>query len=142
MLRIIKNTISLIIMILCATQISACNSHANVTSVSAPEFERIISTDSVQILDVRTPQEYAEGYIDGAINIDVRSDDFSRTAEKELSKGSPVLVYCRSGRRSLDAAERLIELGYRVVNLKGGIIEWQDSGLAVVTTEISRQTPE
>lgn len=142
MLRIIKNTISLIVMILCATQVSACSSHANVTSVSAPEFERIISTDSVQILDVRTPQEYAGGYIDGAINIDVRSDDFSRTAEKELSKGSTVLVYCRSGRRSLDAAERLIELGYRVVNLKGGIIEWQDSGLAVVTTEISRQTPE
>ncbi|MDE6494669.1 MAG: rhodanese-like domain-containing protein [Duncaniella sp.] len=129
-------------MAMCATQVSGCNSNDNVTSVSAAEFEKEIRTDSVQLLDVRTPQEYSEGHIVGAINIDIHSDDFRRIAEKELSKDSTVFVYCRSGRRSLDAADRLTKLGYKVVNLKGGIIEWKDSGLTVTIPEKSKQTPD
>lgn len=129
-------------MAICATQVSGCNSNDNVTSVSAAEFEKEIRTDSVQLLDVRTPQEYSEGHIEGAINIDIHSDDFRQIAEKELSKDSTVFVYCRSGRRSLDAADRLTKLGYKVVNLKGGIIEWKDSGLTVTITEKSKQTPD
>ena len=54
-------------------------------------------------------------------------------AQRNLSKVSTVLVYCRSGRRSLDAAEILTHLGYKVVNLKGGIIEWKEDGLPVVS---------
>ena len=120
-------------MTMCISQASGCNND-NITSVSAPEFEQQIKADSVQLLDVRTPQEYAEGHIAGAVNIDVQSDDFQPTARQELSKDSTILVYCRSGRRSLDAAEILTHLGYRVVNLKGGILEWQASGLPVTTT--------
>lgn len=116
-----------------ATQMSGCNSHDNITSVAAPEFDKKIKTDSVQLLDVRTPQEYAEGHIDGALNINVQSDDFRRLVEKELSKDFTILVYCRSGRRSMDAAEILTELGYKVVNLKGGIIGWKEGGLPVTT---------
>ncbi len=142
MLKIIRHAISLIAMAICATQVSGCNSNDNVTSVSAAEFEKEIRTDSVQLLDVRTPQEYSEGHIEGAINIDIHSDDFRQIAEKELSKDSTVFVYCRSGRRSLDAADRLTKLGYKVVNLKGGIIEWKDSGLTVTITEKSKQTPD
>lgn len=114
-----------------ALQVSSCNGNNKIISVSAPEFEKEIKADSVQLLDVRTPQEYADGHIVGAMNINVQSDDFQIMAEKELSKDSTILVYCRSGRRSLDAAEILIGLGYTVVNLKGGIIEWQDAGLPV-----------
>lgn len=133
MLRLIKRAIYLIAMTMCITQASGCNNN-DITSVSAPEFEQEIKTDSVQLLDVRTPQEYAEGHIAGAVNIDVQSDDFQPTARQELSKDSTILVYCRSGRRSLDAAEILTHLGYRVVNLKGGILDWQASGLPVTTT--------
>ncbi len=133
MLRQIKRAIYLIAMTMCISQASGCNND-NITSVSAPEFEQQIKADSVQLLDVRTPQEYAEGHIAGAVNIDVQSDDFQPTARQELSKDSTILVYCRSGRRSLDAAEILTHLGYRVVNLKGGILEWQASGLPVTTT--------
>lgn len=129
-------------MTMCATQVSGCNSNNSVVSASATEFEKEINTDSVQLLDVRTPQEYTEGHIDGAINIDIQSDNFQRIAEKELSKDSTVFVYCRSGRRSLDAAERLTKLGYKVVNLKGGIIEWKDNGLTVTTEGRLEQTPE
>lgn len=125
-------------MTMCATQMSGCNSNDNVISVSAPEFDKVFKADSVQLLDVRTPQEYAEGHIDGALNINVQSDDFRQMAEKELSKESTILVYCRSGRRSMDAAEILTELGYKVVNLKGGIIEWKEDGLPVTTGEIAQ----
>lgn len=114
-------------------QASGCTRNDSIVSVSAPEFEKEIQTDSVQLLDVRTPQEYAEGHIDGAMNIDVLSDDFKDVAQKELSKDSTVLVYCRSGRRSLDAAEKLTGLGYKVINLKGGIMEWEEDGLPVTT---------
>ena len=116
-----------------ATQITGCNSSDNITSVSAPEFDKEIKADSVVLLDVRTPQEYAEGHIDGALNINIQSDDFRQRAEKELSKDPTILIYCRSGRRSMEAAGILSELGYKVVNLKGGIIEWKGDGLPVTT---------
>ena len=121
-----------------AIQMSGCNDNDNIVSVSAPEFDTKIKTDSVQLLDVRTPQEYAEGHIEGALNINIQCDDFQQMAEKELSKDSTILVYCRSGRRSMDAAGILTRLGYRVINLKGGIIEWKEDGLPVTTGGISK----
>lgn len=137
-LGIVGHTLLLILMTMCATQISGCNTSNNIISVSAPEFDKEIKADSVQLLDVRAPQEYAEGHIDGALNINVQSDDFQRRIEKELSKDSTILVYCRSGRRSMDAAEILTKLGYKVVNLKGGIIEWKEDGLTVTTGELPK----
>lgn len=125
-------------MTICVAQASGCTHNDNIVSVSAHEFEKAIQTDSVQLLDVRTPQEYAEGHIDGALNINVQSDDFKKIAKRKLSKEPTVLVYCRSGRRSLDAAEILTELGYKVVNLKGGIIEWEEDGLPITRIETSK----
>ena len=123
--------IPLIVIMMSAMQSFGCSHSDNIVSVSAVEFEKAIKADSVQLLDVRTPQEYAEGHIAGAININVQSDDFRQRADMELSKDSTIFVYCRSGRRSMDAAETLTELGYKVVNLKGGIIEWNEEGLPV-----------
>lgn len=123
--------IPLIVIMMSAMQSFGCSHSDNIMSVSAVEFEKAIKADSVQLLDVRSPQEFAEGHIAGAININVQSDDFRQRADKELSKDSTILVYCRSGRRSMDAAETLTELGYKVVNLKGGIIEWNEEGLPV-----------
>ena len=136
--RIVRHTIFLILMTMSAIQMSGCNDNDNIVSVSAPEFDTKIKTDSVQLLDVRTPQEYAEGHIEGALNINVQSDDFQQMAEKELSKDSTILVYCRSGRRSMDAAGILTRLGYRVINLKGGITEWKEDRLTVTTGGISK----
>lgn len=135
MLKTIKSAICLIVMTTCAMQASGCTHNDNIVSVSASEFEKEIKSDTVQLVDVRTPQEYAEGHIDGALNINVQSDDFKELAQRELSKDSTVLVYCRSGRRSLDAAEILTSVGYKVVNLKGGIIEWKEDGLPVVSEQ-------
>ena len=121
-----------------ATQASCCKCNDSITSLSASEFEKKIKTGSMQLLDVRTPQEYDEAHIDKAININVQSDDFQNIAEKKLSKGSTILIYCRSGRRSMDAADILTKSGYKIINLKGGIIEWKDEGFPVISTDLSK----
>lgn len=136
MFKIIRYAASLITMAMCTIQLSGCNSNDSIISVSAAEFQKEMKADSVQILDVRTPAEYADGHIGGAININVQSEDFQNIADRKLSKNATILVYCRSGRRSLDAAVKLTELGYKVINLKGGIIDWKDSNLPVTTQEL------
>ena len=93
-------------------------------SVSASEFAAEIAKEGVQLVDVRTASEYAEGRIPGAVNIDLFSSDF---AEKiaTLDKERTVALYCRSGRRSKSAAEVAVKQGFKVVELDGGIISWR-----------------
>lgn len=103
----------------------------SIQTVDAPTFAQIIRTDSaaadsqaVTLVDVRTAEEYAEGHIPDALNIDVLQDDFTQKATARLPKERRVAVYCRSGKRSLKAAALLVKAGYKVVNLKGGWLEW------------------
>ncbi len=102
----------------------------NIRTVDADEFEKTISQDGAQLVDVRTEAEFREGHIasDKVKNIDIKQPGFAEQADRELDKGLPVAVYCRSGRRSLDAAKQLTERGFEVINLKGGILEWQENG--------------
>ena len=93
-------------------------------SVNAKQFAEAIKDPQMQIVDARTPQEYIEGHIPGAVNIDINSKDFIRQAAS-LDKTRPVAVYCRSGRRSKVAAEKLIDNGFSVTELDGGIISWK-----------------
>ncbi len=84
------------------------------------------------IIDVRTPEEFDGGYIEGAINIDFNSWDF-RAKLDALDKDKSYLIYCRSGRRSAGARDIMAELGFReVYNMSGGIGEWEAQGLPVV----------
>lgn len=94
------------------------------TSVDTKQFAEAISNPQMQIVDVRTPQEFMEGHIPGAVNIDVNSKDFTRQSQS-LEKTRPVAVYCRSGRRSKIAAEKLAADGFDVTELDGGIISWK-----------------
>lgn len=83
------------------------------------------------LLDVRTPEEYAEGYIEGATNIDWTGSSFDEETS-HLDKTRPVFVYCRSGKRSASAASALRSAGFKeVYELKGGIMKWQEDGLTV-----------
>ncbi|MBR5105665.1 MAG: rhodanese-like domain-containing protein [Alistipes sp.] len=93
-------------------------------SVDAAEFAREIAKEGVQLVDVRTASEYAEGHIPNAVNIDVFDSNF---AEKiaELDKEQTVAIYCRSGRRSKSAAEQAVKLGFKVVELDGGVLSWR-----------------
>lgn len=89
-------------------------------------FAKYLSNDTVQLVDVRTPEEFEEGHIAGARNINVFDSDFVDEAEKALDKSRPVAVYCRSGKRSADAARELTENGFKVTNLEGGILAWKE----------------
>ena len=75
------------------------------------------------LLDVRTPEEYRTGHIPTAVNIDYRQLE-ARAAELPADRNLPVVVYCRSGRRSAVAARTLADLGFTNVHDFGGIIDW------------------
>ncbi|MBQ3254285.1 MAG: rhodanese-like domain-containing protein [Rikenellaceae bacterium] len=99
-------------------------SSARFESMDNAEFATLIADTTVQLVDVRTPAEFAAGHIPEAKNIDVRGDNFDREVKATLSKERPVAVYCRSGARSKTAARRLAAMGYRVYELNTGFMNW------------------
>ena len=81
------------------------------------------------MVDVRTPEEFAEGHIPGSLNIDVKDKEhFPTSVDKLLNREKKVAVYCRSGRRSRTAAEHLTGKGFKVYNLNKGILHWEKKG--------------
>jgi len=90
------------------------------------EFSAAIADKKVQLVDVRTPNEYVGGHIKNAMNIDFfNSGNFEKSFEK-MSKDRPVYLYCRSGARSQKAAQKLIGMGFeKVVDLRGGYMRWK-----------------
>ena len=101
-------------------------------NLDAPKFAEKIAELDVVVLDVRTPEEFNSGHIPNAINIDIYSDYF-RTDISALDKSKSYAVYCRSGKRSVDASSEMDLTGFKsTFNLTGGIIEWVDSGRTTV----------
>lgn len=88
--------------------------------------------ENLVILDVRTPEEFAEGHLEGAIMIDFYRDDFTELLAG-LDPDVPYLLYCRSGNRSGQTAAAMTELGFSdVADIDGGIVSWTQSGLPTV----------
>lgn len=108
----------------------ACAQTANFKTVSPQEFQKLMNEKNTIVLDVRTPEEVSEGKIPNSINIDFYSDTFEQELSK-LDKSKTILVYCRSGRRGASTAEILTKKGYKVINLEGGISNWQSEGLSI-----------
>ena len=106
-----------------ATLVS-CHSSTNFESVDTVRFSKIIANKEVQLIDVRTPEEFSEGHIPGAINIDVKGEGFDEKVA-QLDKSQPVAIYCRSGSRSKLAAERMANAGFKVTELSEGILSWK-----------------
>ena len=90
------------------------------------------SGDDCILVDVRTPAEYQEAHLKGAINIDVKDSTFKENALKQLPKEKTIMVYCRTGHRSAMAARMLTAEGYMVFNLEGGITAWKEAGKETV----------
>lgn len=95
------------------------------------EFQQAIKSSDVYLLDVRTPEEYKEGHISGAHNLDVTNEDFIEKAKAELPKDKSIALYCKSGKRAAVAQEKLDALGYKTLFLDGGIMAWEEDGLPV-----------
>ena len=108
-------------------------SSARFESMTNAEFATIIADTTVQLVDVRTPAEFAAGHIPMAKNIDVRGENFDKEADQQLDKSRPVALYCRSGARSKTAAQALAAKGYRVYELNKGFMNW--NGPRTVPTE-------
>jgi rhodanese-related sulfurtransferase len=113
--------------------LTACGgSSANVTNLDVDGFASNIKNPGVVVLDVRTPGEFATGHIENAINIDVEGMTFDSEIAK-LDKNVEYAVYCRSGRRSVVATEKMAEAGFtKLTNLQDGVISWQGAGYPLV----------
>lgn len=111
---------------------SACGQD-NFENTDVQGFSELVADTNVVVLDVRTVEEFNEGHIKGAILNDQKQSDFIDKTKSLLPIDKKIAIYCRSGRRSANAASRLADIGYKCVNLKGGIIAWKDAGKPVVT---------
>lgn len=112
--------------------LAACSQQA-FENADVNAFSACIENPDVVLLDVRTADEYNDGHIQNAINIDVKQDGFMEEAKSTLPADKTIAVYCRSGIRSARAAGMLAKEGYKVVNLEGGIMAWKDAGMPIET---------
>ncbi len=95
-------------------------------------FEKGVAQSGAQIVDVRTPQEFGSGHLDGALNMDISAPKFAENIAR-LDKNKPVYVYCAVGGRSASASNYLVKQGFaKVYDLSGGISAWQRAGKKVV----------
>lgn len=100
-------------------------------NVDVKRAQEVIQEEDPLILDVRTDQEYKEGHIKDAKQLDFYGDNFQQQLE-ELPRDKPVLVYCHSGNRSGKTMARMKELGFeKVYNLQGGMSSWESEGKPV-----------
>ncbi len=93
-------------------------------NVDVPTFKKMMGEKDVVILDVRTPREYAQGKIEGAVNMPLNT---ITSKASSLDKGKKYLVYCRSGARSRRASILLSRRGFEVYNLAHGYLSYMRS---------------
>ena len=99
--------------------------------IDPAEFEKLAADKQHVILDVRTPAEFADGHLAGAVNLDYRGKDFTEKLTA-LDRDKTYLVYCAVGGRSTGACEKLSKLSFpRVYNLDGGIARWKREGKSI-----------
>ncbi len=110
----------------CAVLSSCAQSNKNqITLMDEEKFGELLEKQEVQVLDVRTQPEYLSGHLPNAVNININSPRFDSYVEEKLTHEIPVAVYCLGGKRSHIAADILVDMGYRVYELKGGISTWK-----------------
>lgn len=129
-----KKTVTIILSLALATSVFSCakQSSGNAKTVSAEKVQTLLQQpDNVLLIDVRTPKEFKEGHIENAQNIDFLAPTFQDNIKK-LNIEKPIIVYCRSGRRSAKSTKILQEAGFtEIYDLQGGIIKWEQEGFKV-----------
>ena len=122
--------------ILSFTLFFSCNliNNNSVNEIDSDELTEFLQINDALLVDVRRDDEYINGHIENSINKDYMSDEFVEYFER-LDKNMPIILYCRSGRRSYLSAIKLSENGFKeVYNLEGGILSWIEIGNEVVFT--------
>jgi phage shock protein E len=112
--------------------LAGCSTSPSAMDLSVSEFSSKVTEAEVVTLDVRTPGEFNEGHIEGAILVDFQSGNFENEIAS-LDKSKTYAVYCRSGNRSGQAVKVMSEAGFtKLYNLDGGVIDWANAGLPLV----------
>jgi len=112
-----------LLLLLLALSLVACSASSAYHKISAAKAKSMMDEGNVIIVDVRTLEEYNEGHIANAILIP--NETIGSTQPSLLpNKDAVILVYCRSGNRSKQAADKLVKLGYTKIYDFGGIIDW------------------
>lgn len=105
---------------------SACNAQDEVKVLSPEDFISAVKNDSTAtVLDVRKPSEFAEGHLPEALNLDWLDTVSFNKGLKELDKKHNYYIYCRSGRRSNEAARKMQKDGYKVFDMAGGYLAYR-----------------
>ncbi len=136
------NTMNKIALLLISLFVFSCagaqQSSSKVENVDAAAFKKLIDSGNGIVLDVRTPEEWADGTIPDASTIDFYDDDF-RTKVNLVNKEKEIYVYCLSGGRSAKAAAILVESGFnKVYNLEGGFRSWKENGFPVTAPSVTK----
>ncbi|WP_134088827.1 thioredoxin domain-containing protein [Olivibacter sp. XZL3] len=136
---ILRNFWSVFTLCLCVLSLEGCGVTAQDEGpLTAKQYQQKMkdnSSETIQLIDVRTPEEFAEGHIEHAHNINIKDSDFKGKLD-HFDKTKPVFVYCLSGGRSATAVASLKELGFEeVYDLKGGIMAWKNKDLPVTAAE-------
>jgi phage shock protein E len=113
--------------------LSACSAKSgSIMNMNAKDFAAKTHDAGVVILDVRTPAEFNQGHIQGAVNMDVEASTFDSNMAK-LDKTKSYAVYCRSGNRSVVATQAMSKAGFtHLYNLENGINDWMSRGMPTV----------
>lgn len=130
----------LIILLLLTWGVFACQSESSTKnaegavnqSLPVDDFEqKLTNTPDVQLVDVRTPAEFAQEHLANAININIGAADFTEQINN-LDKNKPVMIYCLSGVRSNRAARQMQQLGFKIIyDMQGGLMKWRAAGKAM-----------
>ena len=114
--------------------LTSCNSQASsIKNMTPDEFQKGIKDPATQLIDVRTPEEYNEKHIAGAVNMNINSNNFEEQISS-LDKSKPVYFYCLAGTRSRKASELAVKDGFtKVSNLDKGITAWLGADKPVTT---------
>jgi rhodanese-related sulfurtransferase len=121
-----------IVLIASVLLLAGCSSSSSTTDLSVSEFSNKVAEVGVVTLDVRTPGEFNEGHIEGALLVDFQSGNFENEIAS-LDKSKTYAVYCRSGNRSGQAVKVMSEAGFtNIYNLNGGVIDWAGAGKTLV----------
>lgn len=120
--------------ILAALGICTSCSASDVNELSPQQFNDAVNTDSMAVvIDVRKPSEYAEGHLKNAQLLDFLDEAAFDEGIKKLDKTKHYYIYCRSGRRSHNAADKMQKLRLTVYDMSGGILNWNRQGLPTTT---------
>lgn len=124
-----KNSLRCLTLIVCCLLCFSCQpqKETSIQKIDKATFQAEALGENVQLVDVRTPEEYAMGHIGDAINIHIRASDFEERMS-QLDKEAPIYLYCKKGGRSNQAAQRLVEMGFQTIyDYAGGYDDWTNS---------------